>query len=47
MASLPVSQTVVMANRPQDYLYDTNYTVAGPVDHARAIARARDQHVVL
>ncbi|KAI8908356.1 solute carrier, TRAMD3 or PAT1-domain-containing protein [Gorgonomyces haynaldii] len=46
MASM-ISQTVVLPNRPNDYLYDTNYTVAGPVDHQKAMARARDREVMI
>ncbi|KAI8925846.1 solute carrier, TRAMD3 or PAT1-domain-containing protein [Entophlyctis helioformis] len=47
MASLTHSQTVVMPNRPHDYLYDTNYTVAGRNDHVKAMTKAQAQQVVI
>ncbi|KAK5665964.1 hypothetical protein QVD99_007584 [Batrachochytrium dendrobatidis] len=41
------AQSVVMPNRPHDYLYDTNYTVAGKSDHLKAMAKAQAQQVVI
>ncbi|KAL2913580.1 hypothetical protein HK105_206882 [Polyrhizophydium stewartii] len=41
------SQAVVMPNRPHDYLYDTNYTVAGRNDHVKAMIKAQAQKVVI
>lgn len=46
MTSIPVAQQVVLQNRPQDYLYDPTFTVAGPVDHHKQVAQSRDQQVV-
>ncbi|KAJ3171779.1 Cilia- and flagella-associated protein 91 [Geranomyces variabilis] len=37
----------VMPNRAHDYLYDSNYTVAGAKDHARHIARSQTHDVLI
>lgn len=42
---MQISQTKVLPNRPRDYLYDSNYTVAGRVDHYRAMAKASDSQI--
>lgn len=43
---MPISQNVVLPNRTHDYIYDSNYTVAGRVDHQRAMMKASDKHIV-
>ncbi|KAH6573058.1 hypothetical protein BASA60_006225 [Batrachochytrium salamandrivorans] len=47
MSTSQHSHTAVMSNRLHDYLYDTNYTVAGKTDHVREINRAQAQQVVI
>lgn len=39
MAVAP-SKAVLLPSRPMDYLYDSNYTVSGRVDHEKAITNA-------
>jgi hypothetical protein len=46
MATIPVTKTLVLPNRTQDYIYDANYTVAGKNDHQREMMKATDKHIV-
>ncbi|KAJ3188296.1 Cilia- and flagella-associated protein 91 [Gaertneriomyces sp. JEL0708] len=47
MASQTVVRTKVTQNRPHDYLYDVNHSVAGRKDHVKAVVAAQTHDVLI
>ncbi|KAI8894254.1 solute carrier, TRAMD3 or PAT1-domain-containing protein [Globomyces pollinis-pini] len=46
-AAITYAHTGVVPNRPHDYVYDSTYTVAGAVDHVKAMTKSQARQVVI